>query len=332
VRIQLGYRSVQHFLAFVWLIFIVVLCGVLVMVSVSVRPLFVFLMLVLILFWGSSFVVVKVMLEAGLTPVAIATFRFLIAGVLFVVVLLVSKVRNRSHKLLIARRDVPVFLVLALSGVTFFFLAQYSGIGLAGASVAAILVTLLSPILIAVFSAWLFMERLLKRQVFGVGIAAVGAFTVIVGGTLSFESSASFLLGCVVLLATPFLWTVYSLVGKRVMEVYDAFLVVSYVNVLGGLFLVPFSLAEGSLGRVLSLTVNEWLAVLFLAVSCSVVGYFIWFYVLSYVSAAVTSSFLFAEPVVTVLFAVRFAGEQLNLLILGGGVLIFLGVWQVVRK
>jgi hypothetical protein len=62
----------------VCLVFIAVGCGVLAMASVSVKPLYVFLMLVLILFWGSSFVVVKVTLEAGLTPIAIATFRFLV--------------------------------------------------------------------------------------------------------------------------------------------------------------------------------------------------------------------------------------------------------------
>lgn len=308
-------------------------CGVLAMVAVSVKPLYVFLMLVLILFWGSSFVVVKVTLEAGLTPVAIATFRFLVAGAIFLLVLIVDKARNRSHRLLIAKKDVPMVLVLALSGVTFFFIAQYTGIEWAGASVAAILVTLLSPVLITVFSTRLFMERLVKHQVLGIGAAAVGAFIVIIGGTLTIEGgNPNFLVGCVILLATPVLWTIYSLLGKRVMELYDAFLVVSYVNVLGGLCLAPFSLAEGSFGRVFSLSAYEWLAVLFLAVFCSVVGYFVWFYVLKHVSAAVTSSFLFAEPVVTVLFAVQFAGEQLNPLILGGGVLIFLGVWQVIRK
>jgi drug/metabolite transporter (DMT)-like permease len=289
-------------------------------------------MLVLILFWGSSFVVVKVTIEEGLKPVAIATFRFLAAGALFITVLLVDKARNTSRKLLIAKKDVPVVLLLAMSGVTIFFIIQYTGIDLAGASVAAILVTLLSPILIAIFSARILKERLVRRQVFGIGMAAAGAFTVIAGGTLSFKNNPSFLLGCVILLATPVLWTIYSLVGKRLMERYDAFLVVSYVNVLGGLCLIPFSLAEGSLGQIFYMSLNEWLAVLFLAVTCSVVGYFIWFYVMKHAGAAVTSSFLFAEPIVTVLFAVQFAGEQLNLLILGGGVLIFLGVWQVVRK
>jgi drug/metabolite transporter (DMT)-like permease len=302
------------------------------MQSVSVRPLYVFLMLVLILFWGSSFVVVKVTIEEGLKPVAIATFRFLVAGALFITVLLVDKARNTSRRLLIAKKDVPVVMFLALSGVTFFFIIQYTGIELAGASVAAILVTLLSPILIAIFSTRILKESLVRRQVFGIGMAAAGAFTVIAGGTMSFKNNPSFLLGSVILLATPFLWTIYSLVGKRLMERYDAFLIVSYVNALGGLCLIPFSLAEGSLSQISYMSLNEWLAVLFLAVTCSVVGYFIWFYVMKHAGAAVTSSFLFAEPIVTVLFAVRFAGEQLNLLILGGGVLIFLGVWQVIRR
>jgi drug/metabolite transporter (DMT)-like permease len=158
IQIRLGFFGTFGF--WVCLVFIVVWCGVLAMVAVSVRPLFVFLMLVLILFWGSSFVVVKVTLEAGLTPVAIATFRFLVAGAIFLLVLIVDKARNRSHRLLIAKKDVPVVLLLALSGVTFFFIAQYTGIEWAGASVAAILVTLLSPVLITVFSARMFMERL----------------------------------------------------------------------------------------------------------------------------------------------------------------------------
>jgi len=45
----------------------------------------------IVLFWGSSFVVVKIALREGLTPVAVATFRFLIAGGLFLITILVQK-------------------------------------------------------------------------------------------------------------------------------------------------------------------------------------------------------------------------------------------------
>ena len=60
-------------------------------------------------------------------------------------------------------------------------------------------------------------------------------------------------------------------------------------------------------------------------------GYYVWFYVLEQVSAAVTSSFLFAEPLVTVSFAVMFVGEEISMSILAGGLLIFIGVYLVTR-
>jgi len=289
------------------------------------------LMLTLIIFWGGSFVVVKITLGEGLTPISIATFRFLIAGGLFLVALLFKKSVEQDYKLLVERRDFPTLLFLALTGATFFFTAQYTGVQMAGASIAAILVCLLSPIFIAVLSAKIFKEQLMKRQIFGIGVAAVGAFIVITGGTLSVPDNRDFFLGSLILLSTPVLWATYSLLGKKIMEKYDPFLVVAYVTILGGLCLIPFAWAENSLHQIFTLSLYGWLAILFLSLTCSLLGYYIWFYVLKQVGAAVTSSFLFAEPLVTVLFAVTFVGEKLSLSILVGGLLIFIGVYLVTR-
>jgi drug/metabolite transporter (DMT)-like permease len=219
-----------------------------------------------------------------------------------------------------------------LTGVTFFFAAQYTGIQMAGASIAAILVCLLSPILISILSARIFKDRLTKKQVLGIMIAAAGTLIVVAGGTLSFQTNSSFLVGSIILLSTPILWATYSLLGKKLLEKYDAFLIVSYINVLGGLFLIPFSMAENSFHLILSLTAYEWLAVLFLAATCSVLGYFIWFFMLKRVNAASVSSFLFAEPLVTVSFAVAFVGETLSIFTIAGGLLIFAGVYLVTKK
>jgi len=291
-----------------------------------------FLMLTLIIFWGSSFVVVKIALNEGLTPIAIATFRFLIAGGLFLVALLLNKNSKRDYNLLFEKKDTPKLLILALTGVTFFFTAQYTGIQMASASVAAILVCLLSPILIAALSARIFKENLTKKQILGIGIAATGTFAVITGGTFSFSGSKDYLLGSLILLSTPVLWTAHSLLGKKIMEKYDPFLVVAYVTMLGGLCLIPFSLAENSLHQLLTTSLHGWLAILFLSITCSLLGYYIWFYVLKQVGAAITSSFLFAEPLVTVVFAATLVEEKLNPFILAGGFLIFIGVYLVTTK
>ena len=302
------------------------------MISRAISLFNTFLMLTLIILWGGSFVVVKIALSEGLTPVAIATFRFLIAGGLFLAALLFKKNRKRNCRLLVEGRDAPTLLSLALTGVTFFFIAQYTGIQMASASIAAIFVCLLSPIIITVLSARMFKEHLSKKQILGIGIAAAGAFTVITGGTLSLSGDRQFFLGSLILLSTPVLWAAYTLLGKKMMEKYDPFLVVAQVTMLGGVCLIPFSLAENSLHQIFTMSLHGWLAVLFLSVTCSVLGYFIWFYVIQQVGAAVTSSFLFAEPLVTVLFAVTFFGEEISLSIIAGGVLIFIGVYLVTTK
>jgi drug/metabolite transporter (DMT)-like permease len=291
-----------------------------------------FLMLVLILFWGSSFVVVKTLLNEGLTPIAIATFRFLLAGILFAITLLLRKASQSHYNLIIHKQDIPTVIALALTGVTLFFTAQYTGINMAGASIAAILVCLISPILITTLSVRLLKEHLTKPQLLGIAIAAIGTLTVITGGTLSVQHGESFFLGSLLLLSTPFLWATYTLTGKRIMQTYDAFLVVAYVNIIGGLFLIPFSFAEGSLHTVLAISLNGWLSILFLSATCSLLGYYIWFHVLNTTNASATSSFLFAEPLVTVTFATMFAGETINPYIVAGGFLIFTGVCLVTTK
>ena len=139
------------------------------------------LMLFLITFWGSSFVVVKAILREGLTPIAIATFRFLLAGCLFLVVLFLNKVRDRNYGILVKRADIPTLVVLAFSGVTLFFTVQYTGIQMSNASVASILVCLLSPVLISLFSIYIFKEALSKAQFLGIGAASLGTLAVIIG-------------------------------------------------------------------------------------------------------------------------------------------------------
>jgi len=297
-----------------------------------ISPFSVFLMLCLIIFWGSSFVIVKELLQEGLTPVSIATFRFLVAGVLFLVVLLVNKARKSEYRLRVEKGYAKTLVFLALSGVTLFFIVQYTGIQMAGASIAAILVCLLSPVLISIFSMRMFGERLAGKQVAGIGVAAVGTFTVVAGGAWDVQGNIGFLLGSLVLLLTPLMWAGYTLLGKKVMEKYDPFLIVAYVNILGGLLLVPFSLAENSFHLIFAMSLRSWLLILFLAFTCSLVGYFIWFYVLKRVRAAVASSFLFAEPLVTALFATTFVGEKITLFAIGGGILVFIGVLLVTLK
>jgi drug/metabolite transporter (DMT)-like permease len=295
------------------------------MASRSISPFQACLMVLLIVFWGSSFVIVKVLLGDGLSPIAIATFRFLVAGALFLIALLAKKRVSPNYKLKVAGKDLLTLLALALMGVTFFFTIQYTGIQLAGASIAAILVCLLSPILITIFSNRFLGEQLTKKQFVGIATAIAGTLLVVSTDLLNLEGSMNSLVGTLILLSTPVMWAVYSLLGQKIMQKYDAFLVVSYVSLLGGLCLIPFSLAENSFSQILTLSNIQWLGILYLASTCSLLGYYIWFYVLKK-AGSTASTFLFAEPLITAIFAVMFVNEVLYPSVIAGAVLIFIGV------
>ena len=290
------------------------------------------LMILLITFWGSSFVIVKAILKEGLSPIAVATFRFLLAGILFLIVVIINRIKNPKYTTIIEKKDIKTIIILALSGVTIFFIAQYTGIKMANASIASILVCLLSPILISLLSAKIFKEKLSKKQLFGITTAAIGTATVILGGTPNFKTNFTFILGSLILLSTPILWTTYTLIGKNIMKKYNPFLIVSYVNIIGGLFLIPFSLAENSFKTILTLTNQEWLAISYLAITCSVLGYFIWFHVMKQTNASTTSSFLFAEPLITVIFASILIKEEITIFIISGGFLILAGLYLITIK
>ena len=290
------------------------------------------LMILLITFWGSSFVIVKAILKEGLSPIAVATFRFLLAGILFLIVVIINRIKNPKYTTIIEKKDIKTIIILALSGVTIFFIAQYTGIKMANASIASILVCLLSPILISLLSAKIFKEKLSKKQLLGITTAAIGTATVILGGTPNLETNFTFLLGSLILLSTPLLWTTYTLIGKNIMKKYNPFLIVSYVNIIGGLFLIPFSLAENSFKTILTLTNQEWLAISYLAITCSVLGYFIWFHVMKQTNASTTSSFLFAEPLITVIFASILIKEEITIFIISGGFLILAGLYLITIK
>ncbi|UCD96044.1 MAG: EamA family transporter [Candidatus Bathyarchaeota archaeon] len=290
-----------------------------------------FLMLTLISLWGSSFVVVKIALQEGLTPIAVATLRFLIAGGLFSIILLLNKARQPEYTILIQRKDAPIVLALALSGITLFFSIQYTGIQFAGAAMASILVCLLSPLLITAITTKILGENLTRKQSLGIIVAAFGTLTVVTGGVLDFQTDSDYLLGTLILLITPVLWTIYTILGRRILSEYSPFLLVANVTVMGGLFLIPISVLEDSFFDFLSLSTSGWLAVLFLSTTCSLIGYCIWFRVLRDAGPAVTSAFLFAEPVVTSVMAALLVGERLTAPLALGGTLIFFGVFLVTK-
>jgi len=278
-----------------------------------------------ILIWGNSFIVVEMALEDGATPTLIAMARFLTASAIFVGYLLIRRPRG------IDRSDVRVFLLLAFIGIGVYYVFQYYGVQFAGPAITSILVTFLCPIMIFLISYLRLGERVSPSQTAGLVVAAVGALFVITNGSVAFISNWEQLLGGAFGVACAVLWAVYTVQGKKVVMKYDPLVATAYLSLIGTVMMVPFALAEISMADEILFPPSFYVAVLYLGVLCTVIGYVLWFRALTGLSASSTGATLYFEPIVTVIFAWVILGQAIGWITAVGGVLVMLGVALVSR-
>ena len=94
----------------------------------------------------------------------------------------------------------------------------------------------------------------------------------------------------------------------------------------GSITLLPGALFEMAHGRVAPLNASAWLAVLYLAVGCTAVGYLAWFILLHRADSRVLGMSMYLQPVVGVASAAVFLGEPVTWRTFGGALLILTAV------
>lgn len=280
---------------------------------------------VTIVIWGASFVIVDIAIREGSSPVMIAMARFVVASAIFGAYLLLRRPKG------IAKADRRMFLGLAFIGIGVYYIFQYYGVKLAGASISSILVMLFCPVFIFAISAWKFREPVSIGEMLGLGLSGLGCLLVITNGSLSMASVWETVVGGLLGVVCALFWAVYTVEGKRVVRTYDPMTSTAYITILGTLMLAPLALADAQLtGQ--AYPASFFLAALYLGVLCTVVGYMFWFRALTGLDAKSTGVVLYFEPVVTIFFAWALLNETIGWVSATGAAITAAGVILVSRR
>ena len=94
------------------------------------------------LIWGLSFVAARVVLTT-LSPVTLATLRFIIASIIYAFVIIRELIRGNKPSL----ADLKNMAILGFLSISIYFWLQYTGVQYAGAGISAVLVVGLIPLL-----------------------------------------------------------------------------------------------------------------------------------------------------------------------------------------
>lgn len=278
-------------------------------------------LLVTTFFWGSSFAVAKYALRQ-LEPLALASLRFLVAGALYAGVLLL----NRRRFPRVARGDWKYLAGLSLLGVTTYFWVQYTAVSLTTATNASLLIAT-APLAVALLSAFLQRSPLGLNKWLGILISYSGVLLLVSAGSLSHLWQAGSLQGNLLMLFNACCWALFTVLGRKITQRYPPFLVTAWIGILGGIGLFPLGISRGLLEALPTLSLQTWLAVIYLAIPCTLIGYGGWYYALSKIDASRTAPFQYLQPLYTACIAAVLLGELPTWHALCGGSLIIAGLF-----
>ena len=276
--------------------------------------------------WGGTFIAGRI-IAGEISPFTASFYRFAIASIAILVILSRQSIRLPRLK----TSQLFYLVLLGLSGVfaynAFFFL----GLQTIPASRAGLIIAL-NPVAIAIGSRIIFKDKLTILQMIGVAISLLGVSLIITEGNIATIFSGGIGKGEFAIFGCVISWSIYSLIGKKVMQQLSPLLATTYAIFIGTLALFPPAIKEQMESGIESITIFGCLSLLYLGILGTVVA-FNWYYDgIQAIGAAKAAIFINLVPVFALIFSVVFLKESISSIILLGGVLVITGVSLVNKK
>ena len=246
-------------------------------------------------FYGASHVIAKGIMPDFLTPNVFILFRVVGATFLFWIITFFF-VREKIDK-----KDYVLLAICGLFGVTINQLFFFHGLNLSSSINSGIIMTI-NPILVVILSFFLLKESITKTKVIGIVLGATGAILLtLAGGTGKGDST----LGDFFLFINAASYAVYLVIAKPLMKKYQPLTVITYVFAFGLCFILLFppTLSELFTTDYSTFTPSIIAKIIYVIVGVTFLTYLLTMYGLKYLSPAISSSYIYLQPVLVVFFA-----------------------------
>ena len=277
------------------------------------------LTLAVVAVWGVTFVSTKVLIGAGMHPVAIFFVRFMLA---YAGIWLYIALSRQPAKLWYGWQEELVFLLLGVSGGSLYFLTENLALAYTQATNVAFLVCS-APLFTAIFT--LIYRRFGKGR-FVDGLEPVRLGWPLVGGTVLALAGMAMVVfdgarlqlsarGDLLAIAAALCWAVYSLFMSQMTRDHGTVTATRKVFFYGLLTILPFlggykdSFAPAILGQT-----AVWFNLLFLGLVASLLCFILWNLAMDKLGNVTTTNYVYLNPVFTLLSAMALLGERMTLI------------------
>jgi drug/metabolite transporter (DMT)-like permease len=274
-----------------------------------------------IVLWGVSFVATKAALREA-NPITVVFLRVSI-GAFFLFLLLAA----RGERLLPPASTLRMLVVMGAIGVGVHQMIQAIALRLTTAINTGWLIAL-TPIWSAIIARIFRNERLDRTRLLGLFGGFAGALVLVSRGRFSADVWAlPGTKGDFLIVLSTLNWAIFSNLGQSTLRRLGPLRATAFVLAAGWLLLLPWFIRERGWTALDSLTIVGSGSIVFLGLGCSGLGYLLWYGALERVEVARVASFLYIEPLVTLIAAMLILGEPAHPSALLGGALVLASVY-----
>jgi drug/metabolite transporter (DMT)-like permease len=271
--------------------------------------------------WGAMYVVVKVVVEV-VPPLELVWMRYVIAVITLAVIGFCMKQSWR-----IAKKDWLIIFLVGLFGNTISIVTQEMGTMLSTAQMGAI-ITSTTPAFMVLFARLILKEKITLKKCLSIALATIGVGIIVGSGQINLTQQ----LGGFYLLIAALTWALMSVLVKRIPTQYSQIVITTYSSIVAVILLTPLVLPRLNnldLSSVLQPTISGGL--LYLGIVSTAGGFFLWNKGLQLMNASSGGLFFFFQPIVGTFLGWLLLGETIGITFWLGTILIFSGVFIVIK-
>lgn len=276
------------------------------------------------LIYGVTFTVAKDVMPRYIEPYGFILLRVGVSTWLFWITWLFGP------KEIIHKKDFLRILAAAFFGVAFNMLTFFKGLSLTSQISASVLMVT-TPIIVLILSAVIIKETLNTKKIIGVLLGLFGAFLLITKGQtkLNFDNE---MWGNFLVFVNAISYGLYLIIVKKLMDKYNALSFVPYIYSFGLIMVFPFGINEVLAVDYTIIPSIIWFDIFFVVVFSTYLTYLLNLVSMRELSPTTVAVFIYLQPLFATVFAIGLGKDSLDKIKLMAAVLIFAGVYLVIKK
>lgn len=244
--------------------------------------------------YGANYIIAKEVMPEHLSPSVFVMTRVLGALIMFWIL-------NRFVGLdKVKTKDFVRLALCGLCGVALNQLFFFEGLSLTSPVNSAIIMTS-TPVIVILLSLLVLRERITINRITGIVIGLAGAVGIILLGVGANTPGVNWL-GDTFILINATSYAFYLVLVKPLMKKYSPITVISYVFLFGSAFVFPYASSDFFVQE-WEFPTNVWLQITYVVVATTFIAYLLNIFALKIVSPTVSSSYIYLQPLLSLVFA-----------------------------